>query len=104
MATPLIARGDVGEVDLDRRHGSDLERIANRVAVVRPSAGVEHYPIRDLGQAVQPLNVLAFAVRAKEARLESELVGEALHLHLELVQRGLTVMLARTPPQHVEVD
>ena len=32
---------DVGEVDLDRRHAGDLERVADRPAVVGPGAGVE---------------------------------------------------------------
>src|SRR5918992_396341 len=72
-APPLFARVHVGEVHLDGRTVGDLERVPNRVAVVRPRTRVYEQRVRELGRLVQPLDVLSLGVRLEEARLESEL-------------------------------
>ena len=74
-APPLLAGVDVGEVDLDRRQAGQLERVADRVGVVGPGAGVEDDPVGDALEAVQMLDELALVVGLEEARLEPELGG-----------------------------
>ena len=84
MPAPLLALVDVGEVDLDRGQPGDLERVADRLAVVGPGAGVEQRRVGDLGQPVQALDEVALVVGLKERDLEVELAAEALDLRLEL--------------------
>ena len=43
---PVVARLDVGEVDLDRGQAGDVERVGDRAAVVGPGAGVDERPRR----------------------------------------------------------
>ena len=81
---PLLARLDVGQVDLDGRQPGDLDRVAQRPRVVRPGAGVEQQPVGVVGGAVQLLDELALEVGLEEARLEPELVRELADLALEL--------------------
>ena len=104
VAPPLLARTDVGEVDLDRGHAGDLERVADRVAVVRPGAGVEQRRVGELRETMQVLDELRLAVGVKEARLQAELVSVTVDPALELVQRQVAVVLARAPAEHVQVD
>ena len=71
---------------LDRRQPGQLERIADRVGVVRPGAGVEHDPVGKPVQTVKMLDELAFVVGLKEASLQSELGRRLVDLQLELLR------------------
>ena len=83
---------------------ADLERVANRPAVVGPCAGIEDRGVGDVVESVQPLDVLGLAVGLKERHGEAEFAAEAPDLLLELVERQVPVVLARPAAEHVEVD
>src|SRR4051812_31639463 len=59
---PVVARLDVGEVDLDRGQGGDVEGVGDRAAVVGPGPGVDDDGVGEVGQAVQELDELALGV------------------------------------------
>ena len=81
LAPPRLARVDVGQVDLDRRQAGELERVADRVRVVRPGARVEHHPVGEPVEPVQVLDELALVVGLEERASEPELVGGVGDLH-----------------------
>src|SRR3954447_9263145 len=62
VAPPLLARFDVREVNLDRRQAHELERVPDRVRVVRPRARIQHKRIGGVGGRVQRLAELALVV------------------------------------------
>ena len=74
---PVVARLDVGEVDLDRRQAGDVERVGDRAAVVGPGAGVDERRVGELGQPVQVLDELALGVGLEEDRLQAQLARPA---------------------------
>jgi hypothetical protein len=69
----LLACVDVGQVDLDRRQTGQLERIADRVRVVRPRSGVQNDPVGEPFESVQVLDELPLVIGVEEARLDPEL-------------------------------
>src|SRR5207249_10138518 len=62
VAPPLLASLDVREVNFDDRRVEQLERIADRVRVVRPRAGVDDHAVGPVVRVVTPLDVLALAI------------------------------------------
>ena len=62
-APPLLALLDVGQVHLDDGRGEELDRVADRVAVVRPGARVQDDPVGPAAGLVAPVDVLALVVR-----------------------------------------
>jgi hypothetical protein len=102
-APPLLALVDVRQVHLDERHLEQFERIANRVAVVRPGARVDDDAARPLEGVMAPVDVLAFAVRVPAARSAAELLRPRVDLRLEIVQRDAAVQLGIAPLEHVQV-
>src|SRR5436190_5961397 len=91
-------------MDLDGGNARQLQRVANRVAVVRPRARVDDRPVGDLAQAVEALYELTLVVGLKERRLETELASVLLDLELELGKGDRTVVLRRALAEPVEVD
>ena len=63
VAPPLLALVDVREVHLDDRDLEDVERVVDRVAVVRPRARVDDQPVGVAVGVVDPVDVLALVVR-----------------------------------------
>ena len=101
---PVVARLDVGEVDLDRRQAGDVEGVGDRAAVVGPGAGVDDDGVGEVGQPVQVLDELALGVGLEEDRLEAELAGEAADPPLQLVEREAAVDRGVAALEDVEVD
>ena len=105
VPTELLALLDVGEMDLGDGSAHHLERVPDRVAVVRPGAGVDDHRAGALhGQAVQLLDHLALEVRLEGPDLEAAPLGVTRDRALELDQRLRPVLRRVTPPEHVEVD
>ncbi len=71
-------------MNLDRRQRGDLERVADRVRVVRPGARVEHERRGGLARPVDELAVLALVIGLGEGGVEPEVAGEPLDTLLEL--------------------
>src|SRR4051812_48656783 len=88
---------------LDRGQAGDVERVADRVRVVGPRAGVQDEPVGQRRRAVEQLAELALVVRLRERQLESELAPEVVDPRLELRQREAAVQLRVAPLEHVEV-
>src|ERR1035437_8602978 len=91
-------------MDLNRREAGQLERVANRVGVMRPRAGVEHEAVGEPLDAVQALDELAFVVGAEERRHEPELVRDGADPQLQLIDRERPVLSWVTATELVEVD
>src|SRR5690349_433691 len=60
---PRLAFLDVRDVHLDERPTEELERVADRPAVVRPRARVDDQPVDGADGVVAEPDVLALAVR-----------------------------------------
>ena len=91
MPPPLLPVFDVREVHLDDRALRKLERVADRVAVVRPGARVDDEATGGVAELLAPLDVLAFVVGLASQDVAAE-VGPPLANHpLELGQREPTV-------------
>src|SRR5581483_10241967 len=103
VATPLLALLDVRQMHLDERHVEDLERIVDRVAVMRPRSRVEDDAVDVAVGVVDPADVLALAVRLSAADGQRELLRPLVDLRLELVQAEAAVDLGVPPSEHVEV-
>src|SRR5215217_2813769 len=58
-APPFLARSDVRKMHLDDRHGEELERIPDRVAVVRPRAWIDDDAVRPRTRLVAGVDELA---------------------------------------------
>ena len=83
-AAPLLALVDRRQVHLDRRQAGHLERVADRLGVVRPRARVEDQPGRR-SRLVQLLAELALVVRLEERHGQARARrAKLLDLHLEL--------------------
>src|SRR6185436_12167175 len=91
-------------MDLEGGNGRQLERIADRVAVVRPGAWIEQEAVGQSWRVVQTFHVLALGVGLEEARLEPELPRPVADPHLELDQREGAVVLGVALAEHVEID
>src|SRR3954467_2288727 len=92
------------EVDLDGGQPGDLQRVADRVGVVRPRARVEHDRVAEALKPVQVLDELALGIGLEEAHVEAEVAREALDAHLELGVGQRAVVLARSAAELVAVD
>ena len=103
MAAPLLALVDRRQVNLDRRDGRELERVADRVGVVRPRTRVEQQAVGPLGGDVQALAELALVVCLPEGGVELQLARELLDPHLELGEREVAVVLGVAASDLVEV-
>src|SRR5205823_11397097 len=80
---PLLALVDVREMDLDDRHLDELDGVADRIAVVRPCAGIDDHPVDVVQRVVAPLDVLTLAVRLPAPDAQAELVRPAVDAGLE---------------------
>ena len=94
---------DVGQVDLDRGQAAQLERVPDRVRVVRPGARVEHQAVDGPGRLVERLAEVALVVGLREGRLEPQLARVAPDDHLEIGEGHARVVLRVAPAQLVEV-
>ena len=101
---PFLALLDVREVHLDDGHPEELDRVADRVAVVRPRAGVEDDAVRPVERVVAPVDELALVVRLPAARRALVLVRPRVDAALELGEREAAVVVGVAPVEHVEVD
>src|SRR5437763_7943297 len=90
-------------MDLDRREGGDLQRVADRPRVMRPRSRVEHDGVGVLAQRVQALDECALVIALKEARREVQLAGFALDPLLELGKRERAVQRRVAATELVEV-
>src|SRR4051812_8200094 len=90
-------------MNIDRRQRADLERVADRPAVMRPGARVHDQRIRGLRRLMQALDERAFLVGVEEARLEAEVTGPVPDAHLQLDQGESAVVLRVALSEHVEV-
>src|SRR4051794_29565581 len=104
MAAPFFALRDVGDVHLDRRDASQVERVPDRPRVVSPGACIQDRGVADLRQAMEVLDEIALGVRLEERGLEIKLTGEALDLNLELREREVAVDVVIAAAEHVEID
>jgi hypothetical protein len=91
-------------MDLDQRHLEQLDRVADRIAVVGPGAGVDHDAVRPVERVVAPVDVLTFAVRLPALDVQLELAGPVVDPRLELTETETAVQLGVPPPDDVEVD
>src|SRR5438552_7321272 len=91
-------------MDLEGRHGRDLQGVADRPRIVGPRAGIEHHGISAAGKRVQALDERALVVGVEEARREAQLATVPLDLALELRERERAVQQRITPAQLVQVD
>src|ERR1044072_569809 len=91
-------------MDLEGGNGRQLERIADRIAVMRPGTWIEQEAVGQSGRVVQTFHVLALGVGLEEARLEPELRRPVADPYLELDQREGAVVLGVALAEHVEVD
>src|SRR5262249_19702225 len=101
--TPIVARLDVGDVDLDRRQPGDIERVGDRPTVVGPGAGVDHHRVAEAGEPVRVLDKLPLAVGLEEGRLEPELPRPAPDPALEVVERDAAVDIGVAAVEDIEV-
>ena len=83
-AAPFLALADVREVNLDDRHGEELERVPDRVAVVRPGAGVDDHAVGPAPRLVAGVDELALVVRLEAAHRAAELLRPLVDPGLEL--------------------
>src|SRR5207253_3954881 len=104
-SAPRLALLDVREVDLDERRRVRLERVVDRVAVVRPRAWVDDHAVRPVERVVAPLDVLALAVRLPAPHGQAERLRPAVDPRLELgVAEAAAVLLRVAAPEEVEID
>ena len=89
---------------LDDGHVEELERVADRVAVVRPRPRVCDHSVRPVERLVDPVDVLALAVRLLALHARAEIARPLIDPRLELVERGAAVLLRIAAAEHVEVD
>ena len=86
-AAPLLALVDVRQVHLDDRHVEDLERVVDRVAVVRPGAGVDDQAVGVAVGVVDPARCTRpRCSSAGSGRRASSSLRPLVDLRLELVQ------------------
>src|SRR5439155_14649064 len=104
LAAPLLALVDVREVDLDERDGQQLERVPDRIRVVRPGPRVRDDAVGPVERVVAPLDVFALVVRLPAAYVAAELGGPLVDPRLEVAERDAAVELRVAPPEHVEID
>src|SRR5688572_1471256 len=104
MTPLLLALFGVREMHLDDRPRKDLERVADRVAVVRPRARVHDHPLGPLERVVAEVDVLALAVRLPAARRVADVLRPGIDLLLELAQRETAVERGVSALEDVEVD
>ena len=71
---------------LDERNREQLERVANRVGVVRPGAGVRDHAVRPVERVVAPPDVLALVVRLPAADVTVELGRPFVDPRLEVAE------------------
>ena len=96
---------DVREVHLGDGRLDDLERVTQRVAVVRPGAGVDdHRPGALDGDAVELLHHLALEVGLERQDGEAAALGVPGDLALELAQRERAVVRRVAASEHVQID
>ena len=91
MLAQLLAHGDVGEVDLDRRQAGELERVADRPAVVAPGPRVDEQRVGLLRCPVQELDELTFVVRLEKIGSSPSSRAQRLLLALEPVESEVAV-------------
>ena len=103
MPTPVVARVDVGDVHLHERAAGELERVTDRVAVVRPGACVDDEAGGRLTELLAPLDVLALAVRLTADDVAAELRSPGPDPILQLMQREPAVDGRVAPLEDVEV-
>src|SRR4051794_6894975 len=103
VLSPLLALLDVREVHLDDRRVEELERVADRIAVVRPRAGIRDDAAGPVKGVVAPPDVFALAVRLAAVGVELELARPGVDLALELVQAEPAVELGVATVQDVEI-
>jgi hypothetical protein len=75
---------------------NDLQGIPDRIGVMRPGAGVEHYRLNSPTEPVKVLHKLSLVVRVKERSLKTEPHRSDPHLVLELRQ-GDSAVVSRIP-------
>src|SRR5215211_3567403 len=90
---PFLPLLDVGEMHLDDRHREEVERVADRVAVMRPSPRVDDDAARPPARLVAEIDVLTLAVRLEAANVAAELPGPRVDPGLELVVADAPVEL-----------
>jgi hypothetical protein len=78
-------------MNLDHRPTGELERVVDRVAVVRPCAGIDDEAFRGLAELLAPVHVLALAVRLPAVDLAAELACPFADPLLELGEREAAV-------------
>ena len=88
---------------LDDRRLEQLERVADRVAVVRPRAGIDDHAVGPVERLVDPVDVLALVVRLLALRARVDVARPLVDLRLELAERPAAVQLGVAPPEHVHV-
>jgi hypothetical protein len=90
-------------VHLDDRPASELERVADRIAVVRPGAGVDDEAVGGLPQLLAPVDVLALAVRLAAENVAAELAAPFADLLFEVAEGESTVDSGIPSLEQVEV-
>src|SRR5438552_3128649 len=101
---PLLALVHVGKVYLNDRLPERLERVVNRVAVVRPRTWIDDQRVGVVVGVVDPLDELALAVRLTAANAHPELLSPFVDPCLELVQADPAVQRVIASADDVEVD
>src|SRR5262245_32204856 len=84
---PLLALVDVGEMNLDDRRLEQLERVPDRVAVVRPRGRVDDDAVRPVERFMDPVDVLALVVRLFALRTRADIARPLVDARLELSER-----------------
>src|SRR5439155_22963676 len=103
-APPLLALLDIREVHLDDRKLEQLERVANRIAVVRPRAGIDDDAVRPVARVVAPVDELSLAARLQTPNRAFELAAPPVNLRFELVQPEPSVESRLAIRERVQID
>ena len=88
---------------LDDGRLEQLERVADRVRVVRPGTGIGDDAVRPVERVVAPVDVLPFVVRLPAADVTAELRGPLVDAGLQLREREPAVEGGVATREHVEV-
>src|SRR6185312_14391394 len=100
---PLLAVLDVGQVHLHDGRLEQLERVADRVRVVRPGTGIGDDAVGPVERVVAPLDELPFVVRLPATDVAAELGAPLVDAGLELREREPAVERWIAAREHVQI-
>src|SRR5687768_14790629 len=98
-----LARVDVRDVDLDKRHADAGQRISKRQAGVRVRAGIHEGAVDPPTHGVDALDQLPFPVLLRELELDAQLLRDVAQFSLDIFERLVPVNLRLSRAEQVQI-